>query len=174
MIAPYMTLLAILVVAAAFTALIVILFRHATGATLPNAGWLDEFSIEKYRPLARLFDTADLEFVARQPGYTAALGRRLASSRRSAARQYLAELTLDFDRLLRLGREMIADSREDRGDLAASLVRYWLEFHIQVLSLRFRLRLMALGMRPARPAGLIEQLTRMRGVVAILEVPTQA
>ncbi|MGA2184028.1 MAG: hypothetical protein ABSH47_13445 [Bryobacteraceae bacterium] len=174
MISIYVTALALLLIAGIFAAFFFALFRHSSGTNPPGPRWLDEFSLDKYRPLERFFDSADLEFVAAQPGYTASLGRKLASSRRAAARLYLAELTVDFDRLVRTGREMLAGSREDRPDLASTLFQQWLAFHLRVLSLRLRLRLAPLGLAPRRPAGLLEALGRMRSVVAVLDVPVQA
>lgn len=174
MIVIYITALALLVIAVVFAALFLAMFRRASTANLPDARWLDEFSLDKYRPLDRLFDSADLQFVAAQPGYTASLGRKLASSRRAAARLYLSELTVDFDRLVRLGREMVVASPQDRADLATTLLNQWLTFHARVLSLRLRLRLAPLGLKLTRPAGLLEQLGHMRNVVAVLEVPAQA
>jgi hypothetical protein len=174
MIAIYITTLTLVLVAALFAAFFFAQFRRTYGANPPDTKWLDQFSLDKYRPLDRLFDSADLHFAAAQPGYTASLGRKLAASRRAAARLYLTELTVDFDRLVRLGRHMVTVSPRDRSDLVSTLFQQWLAFHVQVLSLRFRLRLAPLGLRTTRPAGLLEQLSRMRVVVAMLDVPAQA
>jgi len=174
MTAIYLTALGLVLIAIAFVAFFLILFRQASSANLPGAKWLDEFSLEKYRPLERLFDQADMEFLAAQPGYTASLGRKFAASRRAVARMYLSELTVDFDRLVRLGREMVATSRVDRPDLASLLFRQWLSFHLRVTGLRVRLYLAPLGIETHRPVGLFDALVRMRGVVAILEVPATA
>ncbi|MGA3025862.1 MAG: hypothetical protein ABSF98_13925 [Bryobacteraceae bacterium] len=172
MMAIYVTALVLLAIAGIFATFFLALSR--SGANPPGSRWLDEFSLDKYRPLERLFDPADLEFVAAHPGYTASLGRKLASSRRVAARLFLDELTVDFDRLFRMGRELLASSREDRPDLASTLFQQWLAFHLRVASLRLRLRLAPLGLAPRRPAGLLEALGRMRSIVAILDLPAQA
>jgi hypothetical protein len=174
MIAIYITVFGLVLIAAISATFFFALFRHASGARLPGPKWLDEFSLDKYRPLERLFDRDDLEFLAAQPGYTAALGRKLASSRRTVARLYLTELTIDFDRLVRLGREMMATSKEDRPDLASALFRQWITFHFRVLGLRLRLRLAPLGLATSRPVGLLDALVRMRSVVALLDVPSLA
>ena len=174
MIAIYATALALLTIAAGFAAFLFALYRRASGAHAPGPSWLDDFSLDKYRPLERLFDPADLECVTSHPGYTASLGRKLASSRRVAARLYLSELTVDFDRLFRMGRALLAESREDRPDFAASLVHLWFVFHLRVATLRLRLRLAPLGLALNRPAGLLEAVGRMRNIVALLEVPAPA
>ncbi len=174
MIAIYGTVFGLLLIAAAFGAFFLSLFRQSSTANLPGPQWLEEFSLERYRPLERLFDPADLEFLASQPGYTALLGRKLASARRAATRLYLTELTVDFNRLVRTGREMMAASQVDRPDLASTLFRQWISFHFRILALRFRLRLAPLGLAPRRPAGLLEALARMRYTVAVLDAPAAA
>jgi len=83
-------------------------------------------------------------------------------------------LTVDFDQLVRIGREMLAASTVDRPDLASVLSRQWVSFHLRVFSLRLRLSLAPLGLAPRRPDGLLEALSRLRSVVALLEVPVQA
>jgi hypothetical protein len=173
MIATYVVAIGFLI-AGVFAAFFFAMFRQASGENPPGPGWLDEFSVDTYRPLERLFDTADLEFVAAHPGYTRSMGSKLATSRRVAARLYLADLTVDFDRLVRMGREMLATSGADRPDLAKALFRQWAAFHFRVLSLRLRLRLAPFGLAPRRPVGLLEALARMRNVVAVLDVPAQA
>jgi hypothetical protein len=173
MIAIYVSL-ALLSIVTISAVLFLALFRRTPGVHASGTEWLDEFTIERYRPLDRLFDPDDLQFAEAHPGYTASLGRKLASSRRAAARLFLAELTSDFDRMVRLGREMLLASRQDRPDLLATLVRQWTAFHFRIFVLRVRLVLAPLGLAPRRPVGLLDALTRMRNVVAILEVSAQA
>jgi len=43
--------------------------------------WLNELSVERYRPMLRLLESADFEYVRSQKGYTAAMGRRLRQER---------------------------------------------------------------------------------------------
>ena len=163
------TVVGLLLIAGTFAAIFRALFHQAADTTPPGPGWLDEFSLERYRPLKRLFDPADLEFLGRQPGYTPSLGRKLAASRRGVARLYLDDLTTDFNRLVRTGREMIANAREDRADLASALFRQSMAFRFRVLSLRLSLRLAPLGLAPMRPDGLLDALAQMRSVVAVLD-----
>jgi hypothetical protein len=171
MIAIYVSL-ALLSIVTIFAVLFIALFRRTPGA--PDPGWLDEFTIERYRPIERLFDPDDLQFVKCHSGYTPSLGKKLASSRRAAARLFLTELTYDFDRMFRLGREMLVASRRDRPDLASTLVRQWAAFHFRVFVLRVRLVLAPLGLAPRRPIGLLEALARMRTVVTLLDVNAPA
>jgi hypothetical protein len=169
MITIYAAALVLLLVAALFVALFVTLFQRSSGGNPPGVSWLDGFSLDRYRPLDRLLDSSDLQFAAAHPGYTAAIGRKLVSSRRAAARLFLTELTTDFDQMVYLG----LSSRQDRPDLAHTLLRQWLAFHFRVFLLRVRLLLAPLGLAPRRPAGLLEALTRVRSVVALLDVSAQ-
>jgi hypothetical protein len=171
MIAIYVSL-ALLSIVTIFAALFVALFRRAPGA--PDPGWLDEFTIERYRPLERLLDPGDMQFVKCHSGYTPSLGKKLASSRRAAARLFLTELTSDFDRMVRLGREMLVASRQDRPDLLSTLVRQWAAFHFRIFVLRVRLVLAPLGLAPRQPIGLLEALAQMRSVVQLLDGSAQA
>jgi len=69
---------------------------------------------------------------------------------------------------------MVATSRMDRSDLASQLLRQWMAFHVHVIGLRVRLRLVPLGLPMRRPEGLLEALVRLRGVVAVLDMPAAA
>jgi len=155
-----------------FVAVFAAMFRRAAGLDLPSPGWLDELSLDKYTPLERLFDPGDLASITAHPGCTASMARRLASSRRRAARLYLSELTADFNRLFRIGREMLALSQQERPGLASTLFEQWFVFNARVLSLRLRLGLAPLGLAPSRPVGVVEALARLRD--ELLSVPAVA
>jgi len=168
MVVFYVTLVVVGLAACGFLAV----FRHAATLGLPSPGWLDELSPDKYAPLERLFDPADLASIAAHPACTASMRGRLAAARRRAARLYLSELTADFNRLFRIGRAMLASSRQERPDLASTLFSQWFFFNARVLSLRLRLRLAPLGLAPSRPAGVVEALARLRN--DLLNVPAAA
>ena len=170
--AIYITLGVVVLALFGFVTVFAAMFRHAAGLDLPSRGWLDELSPDKYAPLSRLFDPADIASLSTHRGYTEALGRKLASARRRAARLFLSELTADFNRLFRVGREMLAHSAVERPDLASLLFQQWFAFHAQVLSLRIRLRLAPLGFAPGRPGEIVETLARLRS--ELLSVPAAA
>ena len=70
------------------------------GSNLPvTAEWIDELSIERYRPMARLLDGDDLEFLRSQPGFTPDVLNKLRSQRCQIFRGYLRCLQSDFGRL---------------------------------------------------------------------------
>jgi len=159
MVAVYATLAVAAAVLCGFAAVFMAMFRHAAGLDLPSPGWLDELSPDKYAPLERLFDPADIASIAAHPACTPAMRHRLEAARRRAARLYLSELTADFNRLFRIGREMLAASQQERPELASTLFEQWFAFNTRVLALRLRLRL---GFTPTRPVGTVEALARLR------------
>ena len=159
MLAIYLTLTLAVLAACIFAAVFAAMFRHAAGLDLPSPRWLDELSLEKYAPLERLFDPADVASIAAHPGCTPAMRRRLEAGRRRATRLFLSELTADFNRLFRIGREMLASSQQERPELASTLFEQWFVFNARVLSLRLRLRL---GFTPTRPVVTVEALARLR------------
>ena len=161
MVAIYVTLMVAVIAVCGFVTIFAAMFRHAAGLDLPSRNWLDELSIDKYAPLERLFDPEDVAAITAHPGLTKSMRRKLISARRRAARLYLSELSADFDRLFRIGREMLAGARQERPELASALFDQWLSFNARVFSLRLRLRLAPLGLA-ATPAGVVESLARLR------------
>ena len=45
-----------------------------------TADWIDELSIDRYRPMQRLLDTAELDFLRAQPGFNPQMESRLRYS----------------------------------------------------------------------------------------------
>ncbi len=159
----YISILGFLLIAGLLTAIFTTMFRRAGAGASQDAPVPSDFSIEKYRPLDRLFDSADLKFLESQPGYERSIGRRFRRSRRAAARLYLAELSADFNRFFRIAREMVAYSSEDQPGLVSTLFRHWCSFHLRVVTLHMRLWLEPLGFALPRPSGLLERLVHMQG-----------
>src|SRR5579864_5197895 len=66
-------------------------------ANLPiTSGWINELSVERYRPMMRLLDEADFEFLAAQPGMDRKSIRQLRLQRVRIFRGYLRDLNTDF------------------------------------------------------------------------------
>src|ERR1017187_6061293 len=111
-----------------------------TGGRLPvTAEWIDELSIERYRPMMRLLDGGDLAFLRSQPGYTPRMATRLRTQRCLIFRGYLRCLNADFGRVCAAVKVLMLQSRHDRPDLAAALVRYQVTFACGILMVQFRL-----------------------------------
>src|SRR5882672_9338967 len=131
-------------------------------------------SIEKYRPMERLLQEDDFRFLAAQPGFSPQLGRRFRTERRKVFGGYLRNLRKDFGRLSMALRVLIVHSVEDRGDLAASLMRLRLTFALGMLAVEGRLLLHAAGVGVVNVRGLVESLETMQAQIQILLTPPQA
>jgi hypothetical protein len=131
-------------------------------------------SLEKYRPMERLLQEQDFRFLATQPGFSPQLGRRFRTERRRIFRGYLRNLKKDFGRVSLAFRILIVHSVEDRGDLAASLVRLRLMFAIGMLAVEGRLLLHAAGLGTVDVSGLVASLETMQGQMRLMLTPSQA
>ncbi|HZT29760.1 MAG TPA: hypothetical protein VFA33_07755 [Bryobacteraceae bacterium] len=126
----------------------VLLFRKLLSPqrSLPTStDWIQELSAERYRPMGRLLESEDYEFLASQPGYTRAMANRLRRERRKAFRGYLRCLTRDFNRVCLAIQLLMMDSAHDRADLAAVLVKQRAMFRLGLVAVEFRLALHACG-----------------------------
>lgn len=128
--------------------------------------WLDEFSIEKYRPMLRLLADDDYDFLAMQAGQTMSTIRQLRRERRRIFRAYLRSLTSDFQRLHLAGRMLLVYSKEERPELAQKLVEQRIHFTLTILNVHFRLVLHTLGIGKVEVRGLLGSLDALRMEVA--------
>lgn len=151
-----------LLLVAAFT----VVFRQVTvqGRMLPAdlAGWFSQLSAERYRPMERLLDDGDFEFLKHQPGFTARMGRALRAERRRIFRSYLRGLSRDFSRTCRALHMLMLASPHDRPDLAAILVRQRLSFTLGVMEVECRLVMHAWGWGRVDVRRLVGALDSMR------------
>src|SRR5436190_10427431 len=130
---------AILCVALIAALFVVIRRMSAAGRNLPlTAEWIDELSIERYRPMMRLLDGADLEFFRTQPGFSPKVASKLRIQRCQIFRGYLKCLSGDFGRICSAIRVFMLQSGHDRPDLAAALLRHQLLFAVGVLAVNCR------------------------------------
>src|SRR5579872_252732 len=87
------------------------------GSSLPvTAEWIDELSIERYRPMMRLLNGGDLEFLRTQPGFTSKMETKLRIQRCQIFRGYLRCLSSDFGRVCAAIKLVMLQSRHDRPD----------------------------------------------------------
>ena len=135
----------------------------ASGGCLPvTSEWIDELSVERYQPMVRLLDGEDLDFLRSQPGYTSHMAAKLRLQRCQIFREYLRCLNADFGRVCAAMKILILQSRHDRPDLAAALVRHQAAFLCGMLAVRFRLFLYRWGLGSVDVTGLVEVFDRMR------------
>ena len=127
-----------------------------------DADSLERFSIETYRPMERLFDEADFEFLASQPGYDPSIARKLRAERRRIFRGYLRCLIGDFNELVHLAQLATVHSSEDRPDLASAIFRVRLNFFWNVAAAEVRLALAPLPLGSIHAERLIGCVTSLR------------
>ncbi len=149
----------------AVLASVVLALRNMTSkeSALPvTSEWINELSIDRYRPMMRLLDVSDLEFLQSQPGYTPEMKSRLRNQRCQAFRGYLRLLTLDFQRVTTALKIVMTHSELDRPDLAAALLHHQLQFALTMQFVRGRLLLHQWGIGSVDVASLLRTFDRMR------------
>jgi hypothetical protein len=135
----------------------------ASGASLPlTAEWIGELSIEPYRPMFRLLDGQDLEFLRSQPGFTNKMATRLRVQRCRIFRGYLRCLNADFGRMCAAVKVLMLQSGHDRPDLAATLLRHQATFLWRMFMVQFRLVLYQWGVCAVDVNGLVKIFEVMR------------
>src|ERR1035437_4750404 len=86
----------------ALAAAVVVLARKLAfpGTSLPlTAEWIDELSIERYRPMMHLLDDGDVELLRSQPGFTPGMAAKLRLERCRVFSGYLRSVRTDFQRV---------------------------------------------------------------------------
>ena len=133
------------------------------GSTLPlTAEWISELSIERYRPMMRLLDGGDLEYLRSQPGFTPAMAHKLRNQRCQIFRGYLRCLSVDFGRVCAAVKILLLQSRTDRSDLASILIQRQLMFACGMLAVQARLLLYRWGVCSVDASSLVKIFDLMR------------
>ncbi len=143
----------------------VILVRRLGQAdsTLPvTAEWIEELSTERYRPMVRLLDSADIEFLRSQPGFTPKMEATLRAQRCRIFRGYLELLDNDFKRVCLALKLVMAHSSQDRPDLAAALVHQQVMFATGLLGAHFRVFLYRWGLCSVDVSNLVKIFDGLR------------
>ncbi len=157
-------LIPILVCAALIVGLALALRNLACAeSSLPvTAEWISELSTDRYRPMVRLLDSTDIQFLRSQPGYTRQMESRLRAQRCQIFRGYLRCLNLDFQRVATALKIVMSQSENDRPDLAAALVHHQLRFAVGMQVVRFRLFLFQYGIGSVNVMNLLNVFDFMR------------
>ena len=95
----------------------------STDRSLPvTAEWIDDLSTDRYRPMRRLLDSRDIEFVRSQAGFTPRMESRMRAQRCQIYRGYLRCLNMDFQRVCTALKLVLVQSEQDRPDLSSVLL----------------------------------------------------
>ena len=101
--------------------------------------WLAAFSVDKYRPMLRLFNSGDREWLEMQPGYDSRCVRRLTSERATVFAEYLRAAGRDGRRLHAAAWRLAASAQDDATNLGAFIA--WQVWTLEFFLVRARLRL---------------------------------
>jgi len=160
----YVIAISIVTFLALAVALVLLVRKIAfTGSSLPlTAEWIDELSIERYRPMMRLLDGGDLEFLRSQPGFTPRMATKLRVQRCQIFRGYLRCLNGDFQRVCAALKVLMLQSRHDRPDLAGVLVQQQVMFACGMAMVYARLFLYRWGVGGVDVTSLVKIFDLMR------------
>jgi len=144
-------------------AVVMIRSMNGGGRSLPvTSEWINDLSTEQYRPMLRLLDSADIEFLRSQPGYSREMESKLRQQRCQVFRGYMRCLNSDFQRVCMALKLVMAQSQQDRPDLAGVLMHQQLLFAAGMLSIQGRLFLYRWGICQVDVSGMVRIFDGMR------------
>jgi hypothetical protein len=154
---------------------IVLLLRNTRVGRTPRPEWSEDIDLSwrDYRPLHRLLDPADFDYLRRR-GISERRIQKLRAERRKIYRLCLRSLAQDFGRLHSILRLLLMDSRLDRPDLVAELARQQIIFRRNLLLAQFRLLLHCCGFRIVPCIDLVKPLEILQSQLQMLAVPAAA
>lgn len=156
-------LLLVTICVAAGAALLVLWKIKSRAAILPvTTTWIDEFSVERYRPMLRLLDGTELRLLRSQPGATPKLVARFRRERCRIFREYLRSINADFTRVSFALKLLMTQASADRPDLASLLIRAQASFAAGMLLVRMQLVLYSVGIGKVHPEALLQAFERIR------------
>jgi hypothetical protein len=112
--------------------------------------------------MMRLLDEREIEFLRAQPGFTPRMAARFRAQRTRVFRGYLRHLNTDFRRVCTAVKVLMLQSKRDRPDLAATLVRQQAQFALSMANVEARLFFYRWGLCTVDVAGLVKTFDSMR------------
>jgi hypothetical protein len=135
----------------------------SAGSELPlDPHWIAELSVERYKPMLRLLDARDLEFLRTQPGYSPRMEAKLRAQRCQVFRDYLRGLEADFRRVCTAVKVLMLQSQFDRPDLASVLVQHQVSFALGVAVVKVRLVFFRWGLSGVDVSDLVKRFDAVR------------
>jgi hypothetical protein len=135
----------------------------SAGSELPlDPHWIAELSVERYKPMLRLLDERDLEFLRAQPGFSRGMEAKLRAQRCQVFRDYLRGLEADFRRVCTAVKLLMLQSQFDRPDLASVLVQHQVSFALGVAVVKMRLVFFRWGFSGVDVSDLVKSFDAMR------------
>jgi hypothetical protein len=136
--------------------------RLAAGRLPVTTDWLDDLAPERYRPMLRLLDEEDVRFLRKQPGFTPQMAAQFRAQRCQILREYLRSIQVDFVRICTALKIVMAQSRQDRSDLASALLRSQITFTCAMAAVQVRLLLYRWGFGKVEVTSLLKVFDGMR------------
>ena len=160
----YLIAISIMTSVTLILALVVLVRKVAfSGSTLPvTAEWIDELSVDRYRPMMRLLDGNDLKFLKSQPGFTHKMAVNLRIQRSQIFHGYLRCLNADFQKICAAIKILMLQSLQDRPDLAGVLIHNQVMFALSMQSVQLRLLLFRWGICGVDVTSLVKTFDLMR------------
>jgi hypothetical protein len=162
----------VLLAALIFATVVMRKLGSATGSLPVTAGWIDELSTDRYRPMMRLLDSSDIQFLRSQAGFNPKMESRLRVQRCQIFRGYLRCLNMDFKRVCAALKLVLVQSEQDRPDLSAVLIHHQVMFASGLVSAYFRLFLYRWGIGTVDASSLVKIFDVLRIELRTL-VPAQ-
>lgn len=138
-----------------------------------TAEWIGELSVERYRPMMHLLNSADLAFLRAQPGFTRGMEATLRAQRCQIFSGYLRSLNTDFSRICAAIKVLMLQSRDDRPDLAGILLKHQALFACGVAAVYGQMLLYRAGLCGVDVAPLMRIFDDMRRELRVL-IPQNA
>jgi len=127
---------------------VAVLKKLASRKALPGIGGDLEnlFSVERYKPMDRLLNQADFQFLESHRAYDRRSARRFRATRIEIFRGYARCLARDFSRVTGALQILMIHAPADRSALAGMLLKQRLLFSANMTVLEFRLVFCGFGM----------------------------
>jgi len=123
---------------------------------------IEELSTDRYRPMLRLLDAADLQVLRSQPGYKPEIIARLRRQRCQIFRGYLRLLQDDFGQVCHALKLLMVHAKDDRRDLAFVLIRSRLRFAFGMALIQVRLGLYRCGVGTVNVASVLHTFEHLQ------------
>jgi hypothetical protein len=161
---PMGFLIAASVVFVGLVLVLVKLTRHfASPQHLPvTAEWIEELSIERYRPMLGLLNQEDLQFLRTQPGFTPQMATSFRIQRCQLVQEHLRNLDSDFKRICMALKVLMVQAEHDRPELASALVRNQMTFAYGMVMVQFQLVFYRYGVGTVDVTGLVKLFDGLR------------
>ena len=129
-----------------------------------DLAWWNSFSPERYKPVARLLSEQDFDYISGLAGCDRRMAADFRSRRVKLMRQYLREMSADFDRLQAIGQLMVEAGTAGR-ELRELLFQQRLRFTLSMLSAQLQIAGFSAGITRVDTAGLVGALNGLEAGV---------